>query len=280
MRVLSMFDGISCGRVALDRIGITPEVYFASEIDEYAERVSADNWPDIVRLGDAKSVDEWDLGRIDLLLGGSPCTHWSIARKKGRETVSSGIGWELFLLYVKALRKFKPRYFLYENVKSMSPAIKEEITRALGVDPILINSDLVSAQYRERLYWTNIPNISQPTDRRIMLRDILEKDRCDWRPVGKWTDQPFFGNQNLKKVEVLKTVESDKSFTLTTKKGHPNNYICNRERTQYSNLTPVEYEVLQTLPSGYTKNVPETERYKLGLALQPLKTQAVTKMGW
>ena len=263
MRVLSMFDGISCGRVALDRIGITPEVYFASEIDEYAERVSADNWPDIVRLGDAKNVDEWDLGRIDLLLGGSPCTHWSIARKKGRETVSSGIGWELFSLYVKALRKFKPRYFLYENVKSMSPAIREEITRALGVEPILINSDLVSAQYRERLYWTNIPGISQPQDRRIMLKDILEKERCDWRPIGKWTDRPFFGNQSLKKIEVLKTVESDKAFTLTTKKGHPNNYICNRERTEYSNLTPSEYEVLQTLPVGYTKIAPETERYKL-----------------
>lgn len=83
MRVLSMFDGISCGRVALDRVGIMPEVYFASEIDEYAERVSADNWPDLVRLGDAKGVDGWDLGRIDLLLGGSPCTNWSITKKRG-----------------------------------------------------------------------------------------------------------------------------------------------------------------------------------------------------
>lgn len=164
MRVLSMFDGISCGRVALDRIGITPEVYFASEIDEYAERVSADNWPDIVRLGDAKSVDEWDLGRIDLLLGGSPCTNWSITKKSEWETTASGTGWELFSLYVKAVRKFKPRYFLYENVKSMSPAIREEITRALGVDPILINSGFVSAQNRERLYWTNIQGIEQPEE--------------------------------------------------------------------------------------------------------------------
>ena len=263
MRVLSMFDGISCGRVALHRIGIKPEVYFASEIDEYAERVSEDNWTDIVRLGDAKGVDGWDLGRIDLLLGGSPCTHWSIARKRDRETVSSGTGWELFSLYAKAIQKFKPKYFLYENVKSMSQAIREEITRSLGVEPILINSDLVSAQYRERLYWTNIPSISQPHDKGIMLRNILGKDRCDWRPVGKWTARPFFGNENLKKVEALKTIESDKSFTLTTKKGHPNNYICNRERTQYSNLTPTEYEILQTLPIGYTKSVPENERYKL-----------------
>ena len=99
MRVLSMFDGISCGQVALDRIGIMPEVYFASEIDKYAERVSADNWPDIVRLGDAKGLDEWDLGRIDLLLGGSPCTNWSITKKEKREITAGGIGWELFSIY-------------------------------------------------------------------------------------------------------------------------------------------------------------------------------------
>lgn len=174
MRVLSMFDGISCGRVALARLGITPEVYYASEIDKYAEQVSADNWPDIVRLGDAYGVENWNLGPIDLLLGGSPCTYWSIARKDNRETESSGIGWELFSLYVKALEKFKPRYFLYENVKSMSNTIREEITRALGVEPILINSALVSAQNRNRLYWTNIPGIEQPADRGIFLRDILE----------------------------------------------------------------------------------------------------------
>lgn len=141
-----MFDGISCGRVALDRIGITPEVYFASEIDKSAEKISADNWPDIIRLGDAYGVDGWDLGKIDLLLGGSPCTNWSITKRVNRETETSGIGWELFSLYVRALKKFKPRYFLYENVKSMSKGIREEITRALGVEPIAINSALVSGQ--------------------------------------------------------------------------------------------------------------------------------------
>lgn len=122
MKVLSMFDGISCGRVALDRLGIVPEVYFASEIDKYAERVSADNWPDIVRLGDAYGVDGWSIGEIDLLLGGSPCTHWSIAQKNNRETESSGIGWELFSLYVKALERYKghaARARSYNTIKSM-----------------------------------------------------------------------------------------------------------------------------------------------------------------
>jgi len=111
---------------------------------------------------------------MKLLIGGSPCTHWSIAQTKNRETKPEGLGWELFENYLIALEKFKPDYFLYENNKSMSAAIREQITRELGVEPILINSALVSAQNRQRLYWTNIPGVEQPEDRGIMLRDILE----------------------------------------------------------------------------------------------------------
>ena len=111
---------------------------------------------------------------IRLLIGGSPCTHWSIAQTKNRETEPSGIGWELFENYLISLEKFRPDYFLYENNKSMSAAIREAITRRLGVEPICINSALVSAQNRQRLYWTNIPGVQQPEDRGILLRDILE----------------------------------------------------------------------------------------------------------
>ncbi len=109
-----------------------------------------------------------------LLIGGSPCTHWSIAQTKNRETKPEGLGWELFKNYLIALEKFKPDFFLYENNKSMAPAIRAQITRELGVEPILINSALVSAQSRQRLYWTNIPGVEQPEDRGILLRDILE----------------------------------------------------------------------------------------------------------
>ncbi len=109
-----------------------------------------------------------------LLLGGSPCTHWSIAQTKNRETRPEGLGWELFKNYLIALEKFKPDYFLYENNKSMSAAIRAQITRELGVEPILINSALVSAQSRQRLYWTNIPGVEQPEDLGVLLRDILE----------------------------------------------------------------------------------------------------------
>lgn len=115
-----------------------------------------------------------------LLMGGSPCTRWSIAQTKNRETEPKGEGWELLENYLIARDKYRPDYFLYENNKSMSPAIKEQITRELGVEPILINSALVSAQSRQRLYWTNIPGVEQPKDRGILLRDILESGVC-WR---------------------------------------------------------------------------------------------------
>lgn len=117
---------------------------------------------------------------IKLLIGGSPCTHWSIAQTKNRETTAEGVGWELFKNYLIALEKYKPDYFLYENSKSMSAAIREQITRELGVEPIMINSALVSAQSRQRLYWTNIPGVDQPEDRGILLRDILESG-VHWR---------------------------------------------------------------------------------------------------
>lgn len=116
---------------------------------------------------------------MKLLIGGSPCTHWSIARK-GRETQPEGIGWELFDNYLIALDKFRPEYFLYENNKSMAEPIREQITAELGVEPLLINSARVSAQSRQRLYWTNIPDVKQPEDRGIVLRDILESGVC-WR---------------------------------------------------------------------------------------------------
>lgn len=209
---------------------------------------------------------------MKILLGGSPCTHWSIARVKGREIEAEGLGWELFKNYLIARDRFCPEYFLYENNRSIAAEIKRQITAELGVEPVTIDSALVSAQSRQRLYWVGRRDqdgtyskieVRQPEDKGIMLRDILEKERGDWRPVGKWTKHAFFTNPDVTKLDALKTILSDKAFTLTTKKGHPNNYICNPERTQYSNLTISEYEELQTVPRGYTACVPEGERYKM-----------------
>ena len=170
--VLSLFDGISCGRVALQRANIPVEKYYASEIDKYAIQVTQKNWPDTIQLGDVKNVWARNLPKIDLLIGGSPCQDLSIAKndREGLKGKRSGLFWH----YVRLLRTCKPKWFLLENVASMPKEAKEIITREMGVEPILINSALVSAQQRKRLYWTNIPNITQPEDKGIVLKDILE----------------------------------------------------------------------------------------------------------
>ena len=172
LKVLSLFDGISCGRVALERAGIKVEQYLASEIDKYAIQVAKKNYPDTVELGDVKDVWARNLPKIDLLIGGSPCQDLSIAKnnRQGLNGARSGLFWH----YVRLLRTCKPKYFLLENVASMPKEAKAIITKELGVEPILINSALVSAQQRRRYYWTNIPNITQPEDKGIVLKDVLE----------------------------------------------------------------------------------------------------------
>lgn len=173
MRVLSLFDGISCGMLALERAGIPVESYEAFEIDKYAVTVLKNNFSEIVHHGNVFDGDFAQFKGYDLLLGGSPCTYWSIA-KKDRETTSDGMGFKLFMEYVRALRESECKYFLYENNYSIHQNIKDEISKYLGVQPIMINSSLLSGQNRKRCYWTNIPNVTQPVDKGIMLQDVLE----------------------------------------------------------------------------------------------------------
>ena len=172
MRVLSLFDGISCGRLALERAGISVEVYYASEIDKYAIAVSEKNYPNIIRLGDVREIDfSQYIGKIDLIIGGSPCQDLSIAKKnrQGLEGEKSGLFWK----FAEAVETIKPKYFMLENVASMSKENKQIITDTLGVEPVLINSALVSAQQRKRLYWCNWA-VDQPEDKGIVLKNILE----------------------------------------------------------------------------------------------------------
>ena len=259
MKVLSLFDGISCGMVALERAGIPVERYVAYEIEEDAIKISNKNYSQIEHCGDVFKADYTKYEGFDLLIGGSPCTHWSIARSRwnDRETTASGIGWELFSQYVRALKEAKPKYFLYENNYSMSKDIKEQITKELGVEPIYINSNLVSAQDRKRLYWTNIPNVTLPNDKGIMFRDILEDVPFrELKPFmfGYWGEQ--------RRIDRCSTINRDKAFTVTTSKTHPSQYYLNEDRTMMRNLTITEFERLQTLPDGYTSGVKETSRYK------------------
>ena len=173
LKVVSLFDGIACGRVALERAGYAVSDYHAFEIDKFARAISRYNYPDIVQYGDVLDADFTQFAGYDMVIGGSPCTFWSIA-KANREVDKSGMGWLLFMRYVEAVRQIKPRFFFYENVASMPHTIKAYISEELGCEPVFINSALVSAQQRKRLYWTNIKGITQPGDKEIMLRDIIE----------------------------------------------------------------------------------------------------------
>lgn len=252
MNVLSLFDGISCGMVALERAGIQVDRYKSYEIDENAIKISKFNYPQIERGGDVFNA-EYHEGEFDLLIGGSPCTYWSIAQTKNRETTCNGSGWNLFSQYVRALKEAKPKYFLYENNFSMSKEIKAEITKTLGVEPIYINSSLVSAQNRKRLYWTNIPNVTVPEDRNIMLNDVVDFSKESFRPVGDWVWKKW---GDKKKIEMLHDIHSKKSHTLTTSATHPLAYYLNEDKTLYCNLTVSDWERLQTLPIGYCDNAP------------------------
>ena len=183
MKVLSLFDGMACGMIAMQLAGMEVESYDAYEIDKYAIKTAQHNFPMIKEHGDVFGADFTQYEGIDFLIGGSPCTYWSIAQTKNRETVASGMGWELFSQYVRALHEAEPKYFIYENNKSMSKDIRASIDKAFGFEAVLINSALVSAQNRQRLYWVGKRNpdgtyskvdVEQPEDRGILLRDILE----------------------------------------------------------------------------------------------------------
>ena len=183
MKVLSLFDGMACGMIAMQLAGVDVESYDAYEIDKYAIKTAQQNFQMIKEHGDVFDADFTQYEGVDFLIGGSPCTYWSIAQTKNRETVASGMGWELFSQYVRALHEAKPKYFIYENNKSMSKAIRASIDKTFGFEAVLINSALVSAQNRQRLYWVgkrnadgtySKVNVKQPDDRGILLRDILE----------------------------------------------------------------------------------------------------------
>jgi len=218
INVLSLFDGLSCGQIALNRLGIKIDNYFASEIDKYSIQITRKNYPNTIQLGNIYDINYSDLPRIDLILGGSPCTYWSIA-KKGRETTSEGIGFDLFMQYVNAVKKYKDAYFVYENNFSMHKNIKLEITEKLGVEPVLINSAKLSAQNRKRLYWTNIPNVTQPLNKNISLKDIVFDDALFvGRTVGRRLDENGTRKDysDIPIEQRLEIRENSKSGTITT----------------------------------------------------------------
>lgn len=249
MNILSLFDGMSCGRIALDRAGISVIEYYASEIDKYAIKVSEANYPDIIRLGDVREVEGSDLPQIDLLLAGSPCQGFSFA---GKQLAFDDPRSALFFEFVRILRETKPKYFLLENVK-MKKEYQKVIIDILEVEPIEINSALLSAQNRRRLYWTNIPNATQPEDRKIILKDILQDLPFD----REYYEEKYVSNRPVLHTE-------NKFICLRANAGSRTRGIgiCDSSGA-WRKLTVNECERLQTVPDNYTDYVSDTQRYKM-----------------
>ena len=247
VKVLSVFDGMSCGMIAMQLAGVYVESYDAYEIDKYAIKTAQHNFPMIKEHGDVFEADFTQYDGVDFLIGGSPCTYWSIAQTKNRETVASGMGWELFSQYVRALHEAKPKYFIYENNKSMSKDIRASIDKAFGFEAVLINSALVSAQNRQRLYWVgrrnedgtySKVNVEQPTDRGILLKDILDS-AVAWRDKaqtiyanyykgGNFTSPNKQSGKRLMAAEPINVTDDGKSQTLKAQycKNSVANFCC------------------------------------------------------
>lgn len=286
MNVLSLFDGMSCGQIALERAGIKYDNYYASEIDKYAIQITNKNYPNTIQLGDIRDWREWNLPQIDLLIGGSPCQGFSIA--------GAGLNFDdprskLFFDYVDIKNYYNPQYFLLENVK-MKREWRDVISKYVGIEPIEINSALVSAQNRKRLYWTNIQNIEQPEDKHLYLKDIVEDGDVD-REKSYTIDANYFkggnprsnfedgkrqlvfiatnvypsGGQNGNVYEI-----DGKSPSLSAGIGIKGRGIgsSNAPKILLNNykwrkLSIIECERLQTVPNGYTEGVSDTQRYKM-----------------
>lgn len=258
MNVLSLFDGMSCGQIALNKIGIKPAKYYAAELDKYAITVTQANYPDTVQLGDVTGWKEWDIdwGSIDLLIGGSPCQGFSFA---GKQLAFDDPRSKLFFVYVDILnhiKKHNPHVkFMLENVK-MKKEYLGVISEQLGVQPVFLNSALLSAQNRQRYYWANW-EFGQPEDKGIVLADIIESGAVD-RDKSYCIDANYFKGGSLKNYLDKKRRQVALSQSETR--------LCvfeDDDARPVRKLTPTECERLQTVPSGYSAHVSNTQRYKM-----------------
>ena len=265
MNVLSLFDGKAGGMLALSELGIKVDNYFASEIDKYAMQIAKKNHPNIKRIGNVTEVKGKDLPKIDLLIGGSPCQGFSISGNKlNFEDERS----KLFFEYVRLLEEIKPKYFLLENVGSMNNEVREKISKILGVNYLHINSKTLTAQHRNRYYWTNIPQ------RKIEPKNILFKDILETNVDKKY----YYSEKVLSRLDLTdikrtgkagykaKGIEVDKCPPIVARhyKGmQSQHYPVIKEIDGYRKLTPIECERLQGLPDNYTNGVSDTQRFKM-----------------
>ena len=286
MNVLSLFDGLSCGQIALNRIGIKYDNYYGSEIDPFAMKVTKSNYPNTQHIGDVRFVNSENLPNIDLLFGGSPCTQFSFAGRAVGMITSDNIeitdletylrlkeeGFEfigqsyLFWEYVRILKEVKPKYFLLENVR-MSEKWENVISDTLGVKPLKIDSRLLTAQKRRRLYWTNIPNVTIPEDKGVLLKDIL-LDRTDplftLEVPSEKRIKYMEGRAKrgfLSKMYITKDTEKAECIVASVYKNMKEFVYKDENGVRF--LTDIELERLQTVPDNYTNYVSKTQRKKM-----------------
>lgn len=295
MNVLSLFDGISAAQLALKRANIKVDNYFSSEIDKYAIEITQNNFPNTIQLGDITKWKSWNLAKIDLIIGGSPCQGFSFA---GKGLNFNDERSKLFFHFVDTIKKYNPKYFLLENVR-MKKEYSSKISELLNVDYVEINSNLVSAQNRVRLYWTNL-RILEPNDEKIYLENIIKNGTCDRRKnycidanYYKGTNLDQYKNKCRRQIIYIKNSHfinrekkyfSPRSFSgkntkkersrATRKLVERTDNKCNslsvklneqhiiHDSIDYRILTPIECERLQTFPDNYTVGVSKTQRYK------------------
>ena len=262
--VLSLFDGMSCGQIALNKLGIKYDNYYASEIDEPAMSVTQFNYPNTIQMGSITELQSSQLPKIDLLFGGSPCQSFSNAGNGTGFDGKSG----LFYDFVRLLKECKPTYFLLENVK-MKKEWQDIISEELGVQPIKINSNLVSAQNRERLYWTNIPVVGLPDDKKIYIEDILDTNF----DIKYWLKErnaellskkvSIEGAPDICCIDVYnKKFKKDRKSPTLTLPHH--NSLRLLQDGKFRKLTPNECERLQTVPVDYTNTgIADIHRYSM-----------------
>ena len=265
MKVLSLFDGISCGMVALERVGIPTERYVAYEIEPNAIKISKKNYPQIEHCGDVTTADFTQYKGFDLLIGGSPCQSLSIVQSKTRQHLDGKS--KLFFEYIRAKEEMCPKWFLFENVASMNDESKQVISELLGCEPVFIDSGDFSAQERPRYYWTNIPVLLDYDKSKAVLADVMEgevdpKYYYDYPLLNINLSKQVCAIMDFKNHDMHKRIfnPSFKVHTLTTCGGG------NTQKKVYINgkarkLTPLEYERLQTLPDNYTAGVANSHRY-------------------
>ena len=269
MNVLSLFDGMSCGQIALNQLGFKVDNYFASEIEPASMKVAKHNFPNTIHIGDVTKVKGSELPKIDLLIGGSPCQGFSFAGKQLNFNDERSV---LFFEFVRLLKETNPKYFLLENVK-MKQESEDVISEYLGVKPIIINSSLVSAQNRIRLYWTNIPNITLPEDKGILLKDVIYDDNykvfTDIRITNTKKRTKNYVKWDLSGKQYWS--QQDRAYykegkICTLPKAHPSNklnILLDYEKDIYRRLHPIEAERCQTVPDNYTDCVPTNKRLEM-----------------